>query len=209
MPTIVIDSTNHKTNLCSIGENLATDKSPFCPEGHRHPYTAIYNLLFAPLKNKEISIAEIGVWRSASMKLWSSFFTNAKIYGFDYNETILNNCKSYNIPNVSVSYIDVSKEDSIVSAFNSFNTNYDIIIDDSSHFFEDQIRIVKNTVNLLKSGGIMVIEDIYEKDDEFTFINALQDVLHNFSFYTFIKGEHNNMYTDGLNNNKLLVLIKN
>lgn len=142
------------------------------------------------------------------MKLWSSFFTNAKIYGFDYNNELLEKCKSYNIPNVSVSYIDVTSEESIQRAFNSFNVQYDIIIDDSSHVFDDQIRIIKNTVNLLKPGGIMIIEDIYEKDDENTFINALQDILHNFSFYTFIKGEHSNTWTDGLNNNKMLLLIK-
>jgi SAM-dependent methyltransferase len=209
MPTITIDSTNHKTYLCSVGEFLATDKSPFCPEGHRHPYTAIYNLLFAPLKNKEISFAEIGVWRSASMKLWSSFFPKGKIYGFDYNNEFLHKCNSYNLPNVTVSHMDVKNEESIRNGFMIPDTKYDVIIDDSSHDFDDQIRIIKTTYDLVKPGGYLIIEDIYEKDDENTFINAISDILGEFSFYTFLKASHDNTWTDGLNNNKMLVLIKN
>lgn len=208
MPTILIDSSDHKTELCIIGEQLATDKSPYCPEGHRHPYTAIYNLLFAPLKNKNIILVEIGVWRSASIKLWSLFFKNSKIYGFDYDRSMIERCNNYYIKNANALYMNVKDSQSINEGLLMINELVDIIIDDSSHEVDDQIRIINETFKYLKSGGYLIVEDIYEACDEELYINKLDNIITHCSFYTFITAAHTNTFTDGINNNKMLILIK-
>lgn len=209
MNTIVINSSHHKTEMCTLGEDVSTDKSPFCPRGHRHTYTAIYNLLFAQLKNKKIKLAEIGIQDGNSLKLWSRYFTNCKIYGFDYDYKWINICNSLNLENIILNHIDVTNKKSINDAFQQTESQFDIIIDDSSHVFEDEIRIIQNITNFLKPGGILIIEDIYESWDNNIFIEAIGDnIIKEYSFYTFILGDHYNKYTDGLDNNKLLIMIK-
>ena len=49
-----IDSSLVKTDLCSIGEKLKTDKSPYNKISHRHPYTGIYEFLFSNIRYDEI-----------------------------------------------------------------------------------------------------------------------------------------------------------
>ena len=88
--TISIDSTNHKTKLCKLGGVLQTDKSPYATDGtggHRKGYTAVYELLFAPLKFKsDVNFLEIGIERGASTFLWEQYFENAKLYAFEHDE---------------------------------------------------------------------------------------------------------------------------
>ena len=46
---LVIDSTESVTDLCRLGVKHPTDKSPYNESSslHKHPYTAVYNLLFS------------------------------------------------------------------------------------------------------------------------------------------------------------------
>jgi hypothetical protein len=47
IPTLIIDSTNCPTELCMIGAEFKTDKSPYNNGTYRHSYTAIYSLLLS------------------------------------------------------------------------------------------------------------------------------------------------------------------
>ena len=79
---IVIDTTDAYTELCEIGRLATTDKSPYGDINlciHRHPYTGVYSMLFAPLKDKNIEFAEIGVAAGSSVMLWWNYFVNASI----------------------------------------------------------------------------------------------------------------------------------
>ena len=62
---------------------------------------------------------------------------------------------------------------------------YDIILDDSTHNFKDQIKIIKNVHQYLKPGGILIIEDIFKKYDEKQYIEKLEEYLHFFQDYYF------------------------
>ena len=56
---LTIDSTFSKTELCNLGKDFPTDKSPYSEKKHRHPFTAVYDLLFSninpPLRALEAS----------------------------------------------------------------------------------------------------------------------------------------------------------
>jgi hypothetical protein len=55
---------------------------------------------------------------------------------------------------------------------------------------------------------MIIIEDISRDEPEETYNNILKDIVHEFSFVSFIITEHINRYSPGWNNDKLLVLIK-
>ena len=88
------------------------------------------------------------------------------------------------------------------------NVLYDIIIEDTTHQFEDQIRVIENVYKYLKPGGILIIEDIFKSYNENNYINRLTPILQHFQDYYFVELDHNNKNSTGWNNDKLFVLIK-
>jgi hypothetical protein len=55
---LVIDSTDAKTDLCELGKVCGTDKSPYNTVRHRHPYTAVYSMILAPLMLKQVKMRD-------------------------------------------------------------------------------------------------------------------------------------------------------
>jgi hypothetical protein len=210
--TIHFDSNESMTDLCALGIKYPTDKSPFAPayngSGHRHPYTPIYNFLFSAHRYAPIKLAEIGILNNMSMKCWREFFTNAKLFGFEYNLNLLENAKSHKLENTSYHFMDVTKEESIEEGLSLYGP-YDIVIDDSTHTFGDQIRIILSAYKHIKPGGILIIEDIFLDYDEDAYSIEIEQVKQYFSSITFVTGLHKNKYSGDWNNDKMLVLHRN
>jgi glycosyltransferase involved in cell wall biosynthesis len=207
-----IDSTGSITNLCKIAMNFNSDKCPYSQNttsGHRHPYTPIYNDLFSPLRDEEINIAEIGIEQNDSINIWRRYFPLAKIYGFEYNQDYIDNAKSQNLMDVYYEDMDIQDEKSIRTSLQKVGIKYNIIIEDSTHIFEDQIRFIKNSIDYLKEDGILVVEDIFRNRSEEDYIRELKEVEKYFSTITFITAEHENRHSPGWDNDKLLVLVRN
>lgn len=207
---------NYKVNsceLCEIGKKYDTDKSSqrdnVTDYRHCHPYTLFYDGLFRSKKHEKLEIAELGILDGASLLMWQEYFTNSQIYGFEYNTDLINNFKTkFNNERITLTNINVTSNDSIVKAFSELNKTYDIIIEDTTHQFEDQIRVIENTYQYLKPGGIMIIEDIFKSYKEEDYINRLKHLLHNFQDYYFIELDHTNRNSTGWDNDKLFILIK-
>jgi hypothetical protein len=214
--SLKIDSSKSITDLCLLGKKYPTDKSPYNTEnyltengsGHRHPYTAVYDLLFSSLRHKNIKLAEIGILDSMSLLMWRDYFPYAELYGFDICSDSLENCKSLEIKNCYLSYIDVEDESSIVDNLKKFG-KYDIIVEDSTHEFEDQIRLCNVAHNFLNVGGILIIEDIFRSFDEKQYFERLENVLKYYSSIYFINTEHDLKFSPDWDNDKLLILIRN
>jgi hypothetical protein len=165
--------------------------------------------LFKNRRNENLKIAELGILEGGSLLMWKEYFPNAEIYGFEYNNNLINNFKQkFNNDRVTLSNIDVTKKDSIITAFSKLNILFDIIIEDTTHKFEDQIKVIENTYQYLKPGGILIIEDIFKSYNENAYIHRLTPILKEFQDYYFIELDHNNRNSTGWNNDKLFVLIK-
>ena len=205
---IVIDTTGSYTELCEIGKKLGIDKSPYTTRdgAHRHPYTGVYSMIFAPLKNQKIRFAEIGIAGGGSVILWNHYFKQATFRFFDCDENFLETSRSFGFPNNTFDKMDVSKDGDIARALG--DELYDIILDDSSHKIEDQIRIIKEALPLVKSGGYIIIEDVFRNTPEIDYLKELIDVLPSFSQAYFVICNHEERYSPGWNNDKLLVLCK-
>jgi SAM-dependent methyltransferase len=206
--SITIDSTNSVTDLCLLGVKYPTDKSPYNTEGnlHKHAYTAIYNLLFSNLRYKDIKLGELGILDNNSMLSWREFFPNAKLYGFEWFDERLD--KAIN-DNIDCTYIKMNVKDvnSISEGLSVAGSKFDILIEDSTHLFEDQIKFVNEAYKHLNPGGILIIEDIFINANEEDYFKAIN--LEHFCSATFIYANHNLKNSAGWNNDKLLVLHKN
>jgi len=203
--TITIDSTNHKTKLCKLGGILNTDKSPFAKEGtggHRKGYTAVYELLFGPLKHKEINFVEIGIEKGASTFLWENYFTNAKLFAFEQDDNKINQVKQL-ADDTTILKTDAGSREQLEETYKSTGVLFDVILDDASHQLEHEKIAIEIGAKYLKSGGILIIEDLIRDHPEDIFDDVISD---HFSFSTFIICEHSNRQND--NNDKIWVGIK-
>jgi predicted O-methyltransferase YrrM len=203
----------NKSDLCEIGRKFDTDKSSqrdnVTNSRHCHPYTLFYNGLFGDYKEKDLEIAEIGLLEGASLLMWQEYFKKANITGFEYNRDLIERFKkNFNNERIAISYIDVTKKDVIENAFRNANKTYDIIIEDSTHQFEDQIRVIETAYKYLNAGGVLIIEDVFRKYNENDYLRRLAPILDKFQDYYFVDLDHVNRESSGWDNDKLLVLVK-
>ena len=208
---IIFESSLDETNLCKLGRKFNTNKSGINLDGHRSGYTSLYNLLFYHLENKNCSVAEIGIEKNASTKMWREYFKKARIDCFEIDKRKINLARKDKLKNVRYHYIDVNDKKIIYSQFKKTRKKYDIIIDDSTHLFDHQINIILSTYKFLKSGGILVIEDIYKFRkgyEENKYHEKIKYILKFFSYATFIDTPHINNFTASWKNEKILLLIK-
>ncbi|MEI7509330.1 MAG: class I SAM-dependent methyltransferase [Flavobacterium sp.] len=208
--SVRVDSTNSITDLCRLGVKYPTDKSPYNKEGglHKHAYTSIYDMLFSHIRYNNFVLGEIGILDNNSMLCWREYFPNAVLYGFEYSEEKLKKGIADNLKNAHYHFMDVTKKDSIAMQL-SVVKYYDILIEDSTHVFDDQIRFVNEAVRHLKAGGFLIVEDIFIDADESKYEKKLEHLSQYFSSATFIFADHELKHSPNWNNDKLLVLVRN
>ena len=114
-------------------------------------YDYFYENQFKSYLNSPINILEIGIRGGGSIKIWKEHFhPDSNVYGGDIeNFTPIENTTCYQM--------DMYSQD----ALNLFEDSYfDIIIDDGPHTYESFEYVISNYFNKLKTGGIMIVEDI-------------------------------------------------
>ena len=213
--SLVIDSTASLSDLCRLGAQFGTDKSPYSANAyHRHPYSAIYDLLFSGMRNKPINFGELGILDNASMKMWRSYFPSADLYGFEYFEEKIAQARKDSLEKTIYISTDVSSLASLQRAFASTSTWFDVLIDDSTHLFEHQILFAHAAVDFVKPGGLIIIEDIFRGWDEERYSDALLEIGPYIDWASFIDARHDKAYSEGtvepyFDNDKMLVLRRN
>ena len=154
----------------------------------------------------------MGVFRGSSVKVWRSFFSEAKIYGYDNDEPNLQYIRDMKLPNTFLYSLDASKGENIVARFQEDTQDgdlFDVILDDASHSMEDQCLMIKTALPFLKKGGLLIIEDIFREQPMEDFQPAFDQVKHLVSFQTFIRCDHTLRYSPGWDNDRLLVFVRN
>lgn len=206
--SITVDSTECISELCTLGSIFNTDKSPYNRGGHRHPYTAIYSLLFSSSKNKPLRFAEIGVAGGSSVLLWNSYFTQASFFFFDLDKNLLEHAAKMVGPNNKFIKMNIADPQSIIDGLTGCGGELDVLLDDSSHNIDDQKILLHTVLPYVKSGGMIIIEDISRDINQNEYFEIVKELMDKISFATFIVAEHKNRYSPGWNNDKILLLIK-
>lgn len=120
-------------------------------------YLDNYERGFSDIKNKRITLLELGIFRGESLLLWENYFSNGKIVGIDINKPDIAN-KSERIFTFQGYQQDRDFLDTV--ARETAPEGFDIIIDDASHIGDiSKITFWHLFDNHLKPGGIYVIED--------------------------------------------------
>jgi hypothetical protein len=139
-----------------------------------HNYTRLYSQLFESLRDKEITIFELGIGSNnvlipynmgdmgtpgASLRGWKEYFTRAKIYGADIDKNTL-----FEEERIKTFYCDETSISDIKKLWLEIGEKMDIIIDDGLHEFKYNLFFLENSLDRLSSGGYYIIEDICESD---------------------------------------------
>ena len=133
--------------LTELGVKYHTDKE------YLHNFCNFYE---QNLNKNVTKLYEIGVLDGASLQMWSEYYPDAQIIGFDIEDKSMLKLNS----NVTVKYLDQSNITQLKDLAANSN-NVDIIIDDGSHFIDHQIMTFEILFNSLKTNGQYIIEDLH------------------------------------------------
>jgi len=145
--------------LTEIANQIGTDKgtSAFC----KHSYTLTYNELFEPLVNQHVRMLEIGVadprFPGASTKMWREYFPQLTFVGYDINPE----ATKFAQKGVSIFIGDQNKPADLQRCIQEHGSNWDIIVDDGSHYGEHVVTSFRELYEHVKPGGYYIIEDLH------------------------------------------------
>ena len=122
-----------------------------------HEYSEVYFSYLEKLKDKNLTILEIGIADGNSIKAWSEYFVNSKIVGIDIKK-INKEEKKLNKSNIYLHQGSQSDKNFIKEIVNVYK-EFDIIIDDGSHFPKDVIKSFNLLFPFLKTNGLYFVED--------------------------------------------------
>ena len=125
-----------------------------------HGYSVYYEKKLETCKNKNLNILEIGSYSGASAAAFSKYLPKSKVYCFDVN---VSNFK-YKSENIKVFGIDINNQKKVVKTLNKIFsennfTQFDLIIDDGSHYLSDILISLKLFFKYVKNNGLYIIED--------------------------------------------------
>jgi len=125
-------------------------------KGSRHSYLPIYDDLFFQFKHRNINLFEVGYCKGGSCKLWDDYFSIAKIKIIDIEGDPFNSGK--------IQFELKDSNDLTSEYFKDFIP--DIALDDGSHDLADQLYFIKIIYPILKKGGLLIIEDVSDIDNQ-------------------------------------------
>ena len=194
MNSFNFDFKNVKTELCQINNKynyLSNFNYKENIENNEY-YTVLYNSLFKNVKDKELNITIFSDSNCNLSLLFNEYFKNSNIYCFHNNIDYINYFKIFIWNNNKIKVNKINEE-----SLKNYNLFYDIIINNLTKKFDEQIRLIENTYEYLKPGGVLVIQNILNEYSENEYLENMS--LEQFQKYYFIT----------VNNHKLLILIKN
>lgn len=122
-------------------------------------YLQHYDCHLGPLKDKPITLLEIGIQAGGSLEIWANYFQSSPlIIGCDVDPK----CKDlhYTDERIKVLIGDINSP-STLTALDSLTNAIDVIVDDGSHQSQDIITSFVNLFPRLANGGVYIIEDLH------------------------------------------------
>jgi cephalosporin hydroxylase len=131
-----------------------------------HSYIEPYTELLTPFRDKKCNVLEIGVWTGGSSLIWHDFLPYSHLEMFDIQDKLAPTVKAALNPHrYNFTMLNAYTPNALEVALKNSPEGYDIIIDDGDHLLISQIFVLKRYTSLLKSGGILIIEDIQNDRD--------------------------------------------
>jgi len=160
----------------SLSELNKLDGLFLTDKGAIHDYLWVYDELFMPYRDKDINIFEVGYQNGGSCKLWTDYFYKAKIKFIDLCPWKLSDGERQERKRYKLIDYYISPESSRATMefmdAGKLTQKYfidfppDIAIDDGSHLISDQIHFIKTVYPILRYGGLLIVEDIQDIDND-------------------------------------------
>lgn len=143
----------------------------------RNGYAPVYHSLFKNIRDKRLTLIEIGIGTmipnvhssmvgyalegyapGGSLRAWRDFFEHGDIHGIDVQA----DTQFTDEPRITTHLCDSTNLESVAELQNSekFPKEADIILDDGSHWDENQLKTFTNLYPMVKKGGFYIIEDV-------------------------------------------------
>lgn len=157
--------------------------SPYRSIKHQS-YFPVYDSLLAEYRNKPITFIEVGILDGGSLFMWREFFgSQARIIGIEINPS----AKVWEEHGFEI-FIGSQSDPLFWSELFAKIGKVDVLLDDGGHTFQQQIVTVESSLNFIKPGGKIIVEDTY---------TSYQEEYGSPSRYSFIKYTSN--LVDGMN----------
>jgi hypothetical protein len=132
-----------------------------------HTYVEVYQEKLAPYRETAKNILEIGILGGQSLLMWEQYF-KGKCYGVDCDIAPIGG--AYDLSPMiaegthNIIIMDGTSQTDIEKNFK--DVMFDVIIDDGSHQLVHQLESYKHFKSHLNKGGIYIIEDIQNLDED-------------------------------------------
>lgn len=136
--------------LDNLGHAHGTDK-----RSGLHDYLSFYETFLARLRDKPITILEMGAASGNSLRMWCAYFPLARVIGVDNDPR----CAAWAEDRIAIEIGDQSSVmdlDRIAMQYRML----DLIVDDCGHEPANQLLAYKTLLPYLSSGGVYLLEDI-------------------------------------------------
>ena len=120
-------------------------------------YFDIYEELLNEYKNQNITFVEVGVHNGGSLFMWKKFFgKNSRIIGIDLNP----NAKELEQYGFEI-FIGSQGDSNFWTDFYKEIGDIDILLDDGSHNYYDQLLTLQNSISNIRDNGLIIVEDTH------------------------------------------------
>lgn len=144
-------------SLDQIAVQRKTDK-----QAGRHGFTKWYEEQWAHLRDRPITLLEMGVKKGASLLMWHDYFPKARILGMDTEES----CRSLEQDRIKIVIGSQADPELAKQIARDWPGGFDIILDDAGHFSDHMIAALDLYFPMVKPGGYYALEDLHASYDE-------------------------------------------
>lgn len=204
---IRVDISQTFTPLCQLATKYMTDKSPYNIMTHRHPYTMIYDMFLRPyqMMGSALRLGEVGILNGASVRMWREYFPDASLSAFDIDKTALE--KVSTIHGVSAYHVDAGESGGLRQALaeaTEGGKKFTVLLEDASHRLDHQLIFLRDAIDFVAPGGLLIIEDIFREIPAARFQEALDLISEKVANAVLIQPEHPYRWSPGWDNDRIL-----
>lgn len=204
---IRVDVSNTFTPLCQLATKYMTDKSPYNIMTHRHPYTMIYDMFLRPyqMMGSGLRLGEVGILNGASVRMWREYFPDASLSAFDIDKGALE--KVSTIHGVSAYHVDAGESGGLRQALGEATEGgkkFTVLLEDASHCLDHQLIFLRDAIDYVAPGGLLIIEDIFREIPAARFQEALDLISEKVANAVLVQPEHPYRWSPNWDNDRIL-----
>ena len=204
---IRVDVSQTFTPLCQLATKYMTDKSPYNIMTHRHPYTMIYDMFLRPyqMMGADLHLGEVGILNGASVRMWREYFPDASLSAFDIDKVALE--KVSVIHGVSAYHVDAGEIGGLRQALaeaTEGGKKFTVLLEDASHRLDHQLIFLREAIDFVAPGGLLIIEDIFREIPAARFQEALDLISEKVANAVLVQPEHPYRWSPNWDNDRIL-----